>query len=43
MKTKGGSLSFSAGQAILSEGDPGKEMFVVEEGQVELFRRGAKA
>ncbi len=41
MRSKGGSLPFSAGQTILSEGDPGKEMFVIEEGQVELFRRVA--
>ena len=43
MRSKGGSLPFSAGQTILSEGDPGKEMFVIEEGQVELFRRVAGA
>ena len=36
-----GSLSFGAGQTIISEGDPGKEMYIVEEGRVELYRKGA--
>lgn len=38
MKAKDPSLPFKAGQKILSEGDPGKEMFIVEQGQVEIFR-----
>lgn len=36
-----GSISFGAGQTIISEGDPGKEMYIVEEGRVELYRKGA--
>jgi hypothetical protein len=40
VRTKG-SISFSAGQTIISEGDPGKELYIVEEGRVELYRKGA--
>ena len=40
MKGKsGGSISFKPGQTIITEGAPGKEMFIVEEGKVEIFRQ----
>jgi hypothetical protein len=35
----GGSISFKPGQIIITEGAPGKEMFIVEEGKVEIFRQ----
>ncbi|MEO6326490.1 MAG: cyclic nucleotide-binding domain-containing protein [Thermoanaerobaculia bacterium] len=40
MKTKGGGpIAFKRGETIITEGAPGKEMFIVEEGKVEIFRQ----
>lgn len=39
MKPRIGPITFQAGQTIISEGEPGKEMFIVEEGQVEVYRK----
>ncbi len=38
METKSGVLNFTKGQTIIREGDPGSEMYVVEEGEVEILK-----
>lgn len=37
----GGAVLFAAGETIFQEGEPGRQMFIVEEGQVEIFRSAA--
>lgn len=38
MKAKTGVLEFKKGQTVIKEGEPGKEMFIVEDGEVEILR-----
>lgn len=38
MMSKSGHLDFKKGDTIIREGDPGKEMFVIEEGEVEILK-----
>ena len=43
METKTGVLQFTKGQTIIREGDPGTEMFIIEEGDVEILKGSGDA
>lgn len=37
----GGAAQYAPGEVVFQEGEPGRQMFVIEEGQVEIFRSAA--
>jgi Cyclic nucleotide-binding domain/FHA domain len=42
-KTQTGVLEFGRGEVIIREGDPGEEMFIIEEGDVEILKGSGTA